>query len=303
MFAPPPVIPTRAFTRIPETFYRTGTCKWLDVQMHGAQLGVFLEGPSFDLDGNLWVTDVPWGRIFKITPDGTVTLACEYDGEPNGLKFHKDGRAFVADHKNGIMVLDPKTGRIEPFLQRPGLRQFIGPNDLIFASNGDLYFTDQGQTGFQDPSGRLYRLRPSGQLDLLLSNIPSPNGLVLTPDERTLLLCVTRDNAIWRVPLMRDGTVSKVGAFIRMSGGTGPDGCAIDEQGNIAICHVGLGVVWLMSPIGEPLHRIQTCAGLATTNCAYGGPDNKTLYITESRTGTILMADMPVPGRRMYSHM
>lgn len=201
------------------------------------------------------------------------------------------------------MVLDPKSGNIEPLLSRPLLKHFIGPNDLIFASNGDLYFTDQGQSGLQDPTGRLYRLRATGELDLLLTNVPSPNGLVLAPDERSVLLCVTRDNAIWRVPLMSNGTASKVGAFIRLSGGAGPDGCAMDEQGNLAICHVGLGVIWLMSPLGEPLYRVQSSAGLGTTNCAYGGPGNKTLYITESRTGTILMAEMPVAGRKMYSHM
>lgn len=303
MFAPPPIINTKTFVKFPESLNRSGKNKWLDVQLHGTQLGTFLEGPSFDREGNLWVTDIPWGRIFKITPAGKITIVCEYDGEPNGLKFHKDGRAFIADHKNGIMVLDPKSGNIEPFVSRPLLKHFIGPNDLIFASNGDLYFTDQGQTGLQDPSGRLYRLRATGELDLLLTNVPSPNGLVLAPDERSVLLCVTRDNAIWRVPLMNDGTASKVGAFIRLSGGAGPDGCAIDEEGNLAICHVGLGVIWLMSPLGEPLYRVQTSAGLATTNCAYGGPGNKTLYITESRTGTILTAEMPVAGRQMYSHM
>ncbi|HUN52947.1 MAG TPA: SMP-30/gluconolactonase/LRE family protein, partial [Candidatus Sulfotelmatobacter sp.] len=95
----------------------------------------------------------------------------------------------------------------------------------------------------------------------------------------------------------------KVGAFIRLSGGTGPDGMAMDEQGNFAVCHVGLGTVWLFSPIGEPLYRIKSAAGLGTTNCAYGGKDNKTLFITESQTGSVLAVDLPVAGRRLYSHM
>ncbi len=303
MFAAPPVLDAKVYTRIPQQLLVTGRSSiWVDVQMHGAPAPTFLEGPSFDRAGNLWVTDIPWGRIFKITPAGAVSVAAEYDGEPNGLKFHKDGRAFIADHKNGIMVLDPHSGKVEPYFDRPMLQRFKGVNDLVFASNGDLYFTDQGQTGLQDPSGRLYRLRAGGQLDCILDNVPSPNGLVLNAAENIVFLAVTRDNAIWRVPLMQDGTASKVGVFIQMSGGAGPDGLALDEQGNLAVCHAGFGAVWIFSARGEPLYRINSPEGLMTTNCAYGGRGRKTLFITESKSGTILSVDLPVAGSQLYSH-
>ena len=121
-------------------------------------------------------------------------------------------------------------------------------------------------------------------------------------NEETLFLCVTRDNAIWRVPLQADGTTTKVGAFIRLSGGVGPDGIAIDAAGTLAFCHPGLGSIWLFSPIGEPLLRIKSCAGPAPTNLAYGGEDGRTLFITESISGQVLTARMPVAGRAMYSH-
>ena len=190
------------------------------------------------------------------------------------------------------MVFDPRTGKVDPFFDRPMLQRFKGTNDLVFASNGDIYFTDQGQTGLQDPTGRLYRLRTNGQLDCILDNVPSPNGLVLNADENVVFLAVTRDNAIWRVPLMKDGTASKVGIFIQMSGGAGPDGMAIDTQGNLAICHAGFGAVWVFSAKGEPLYRIDAAEGPFTTNCAYGGTDRKQLFITESKSGTILVADL-----------
>lgn len=77
----------------------------------------FLEGPCFDKDGNLYVTDIPFGRIFKITGDGEWDLVCEYDGWPNGMKFHSDGRIYIADYKHGIMQLDVNTGVITPVLQ------------------------------------------------------------------------------------------------------------------------------------------------------------------------------------------
>jgi gluconolactonase len=275
---------------------------WVRMQLRGAPTPIFLEGPSFDRDGNLWVVDIPWGRIFRITPQGDVTLAAQYDGEPTGLKFHRDGRAFIADHRHGIMVLDPRTGRVEPFLERSRLQRFKGCNDLFFASNGDLYFTDQGQTGLQDATGRLYRATPSGRLDCLIDNVPSPNGLVMDRDETAIYLAATRGNAVWRVPVLEDGTTSKAGIFVQMSGGGGPDGLALDEEGGLAVCHVGLGAVWLFDERGEPRFRIDSPVGLATTNCAYGGPARKQLYIVESKSGTILVADVPTAGRPLFSH-
>jgi len=303
MFAAPPAVQARVFAKIPDKFSKVGQrSAFADVQFHGAETPHFIEGPSFDRQGNLFVTDIPFGRVFKITPGGDISVVVEYDGEPNGLKFHRDGRAFITDHKHGLMVLDVNTGKIEPFYDRPLLTRFRGVNDLFFGAQGDIYFTDQGQTGLHDPSGRLYRLRANGQLDCILDNIPSPNGLVLNGDENVVMLAVTRANCVWRVPLMKDGTTSKVGMAIQMTGGFGPDGMAIDAENNLAVCHVGLGVVWLFSALGEPMLRINSPTGKLVTNCAYGGKDNKQLFITESKTGTILVADMPVQGRTMFSH-
>jgi gluconolactonase len=304
MFAAPPNLETRVFAKIPpELEIKDRLTDWVAGRHHGRPTS-FLEGPSFDLDGNLYCTDIPYGRVFRITPDGKkITVIAEYDGEPNGLRIHKDGRIFIADQKNGLMVLQPGESQPKSFLSRALLERLKGPNDLVFAKNGDLYFTDQAQTGHQDPSGRLIRLRADGHVDILLSNVPSPNGLVLNADETMVFLAVTRANAIWRVPLLPSGGVSKVGTFIQMSGGGGPDGMAMDEKGNIAVCHAGLGCVWLFSPLGEPLYRIVSCTGgRMTTNLAYGGPDRKTLFITESSTGTVITAQMDVPGRPMFSH-
>lgn len=301
MFAPPPAVQAKEFVRIPSEFHVKGRrSTWVDVQLHGADAPAFLEGPSFDREGNLWVVDIPWGRLFKITPDARVSCELEYDGEPNGLKFHRDGRAFIADCKNGLMVFDPATGKIEPFLERALVQRFKGLNDLVFASNGDVYFTDQGQTGLHDATGKLYRLDRNGRLDCLLSNVPSPNGLVLNEKTNTVFLAVTRDNAIWRVPLVRDGLVTKVGVYVQMSGGGGPDGVALAADGSLAVCHVGLGAVWIFGPTGEPVLRINSAHGNMTTNCAFGGPQNRRLFITQGCS--VLVADTPVTGARMYSH-
>ena len=304
LFAPPEVIRTEVFARVPDHLRRPRRTDWSDVILGGREVDCFLEGPSFDKDGNLYVVDIPYGRIFRISPQGEFDVVAEYDGQPNGLKIRDDGQIFVADHKNGVMHLDPASGAVTPHFTRRRLEPFKGCNDLVFASTGDIYFTDQGQTGLQDPSGRVYRLTPNGHLDAVLEGIPSPNGLVFSPDERILYLAVTRDNAVWRLPMMPDGGFARVGVFIQLSGGlAGPDGLAMDQAGNLAVAHAGLGVVWLFSRLGEPIYRIQSSEGLYTTNLAYGGAEGTHVFITESDSGTILRAELQVPGRAMYSHM
>lgn len=303
MYAAPPVIETEVFARLPDHFRKKdhGDSEWFRDQPANLSAHSLLEGPSFDGDGNLYCVDIPWGRIFKVDPKGEFTLVAEYDGEPNGLKIHRDGRIFIADYRYGIMVMDPDKKVVEPFLQRVRLEHLRAVNDLVFGPDGALYFTDQGLTGLHDPTGRVFRVRPDGAVDCLLDNVPSPNGLVLDPSGTTLYVAATRGNAIWRVPLTRDGSVAKVGIFIQMSGGGGPDGLAVDEAGGLAVAHVGIGAVWLFSKSGEPVARIQSREGHHTTNIAYGGPDRRDLYITESESGCILRARVEVPGLPMYS--
>jgi gluconolactonase len=302
MFAMPPIVQTKVFARLPDSLRCPGRrSAWTDARQH-REVHSFLEGPSFDRDGNLYCTDIPYGRIFRIAPDGSFTLIAEYDGEPNGLKIHRDGRLFIADHRRGLLAMDPDSGKIETVLERAYGEGFRGLNDLIFAANGDLYFTDQGQSGMQDPSGRVYRLRAGGALECILDGIPSPNGLALNGDESILYVNVTRANAVWRLPLDKHGHTSKVGVFIHLSGGSGPDGLAVDQAGNLAIAHPGLSAAWVFSASGEPVYRIASCAGTRITNLAFGGKDNRTLYMTESESGSILTAELPTAGLALYSH-
>jgi len=304
MFAAPPVIETKILVDINAAFGITDRqSEWAKLLFGRPNTPSFLEGPSFDRDGNLWLVDVAWGRLFRVSPSGALDVACQYDGEPNGLAFHRDGYGVIADHYHGLMRLDPASRAVEPLLLRNTNERFRGTNDLTYASNGDLYFTDQGTSDLIDRSGRVFCLRANGTLDLICDHLPSPNGLVLNPDENVLFVGLTRDNAVWRMRLNDNGRADQVGRLIRLSGGTGPDGIAADADGNILVCHVGFGAIWVFSPTGEPLYRVNSCKGLAITNCAFGGPDNRTLYITESSSGCVLTAELPTPGRVLYAHM
>lgn len=305
LYPPPRDLPTRVFTRLPERFWRDGDSDWVRANKPGQKVKSFLEGPSFDRHGNLYVTDIPYGRVFRIDAGGDWSLVAEYDGWPNGLKIHRDGRIFIADYKRGIVLLDPQRGAVTPFLTHSRSEGFKGVNDLFFDADGTLYFTDQGQTGQQDPTGRVFAYDlEKDRLTLLINNGPSPNGLVMDLAQNALFVAMTRGNAVWRLPIQRDGGTSKVGIFTAMAGGvSGADGMALDVQGNLYVCDAGNACVWVFDPHAVPLYRIRSCTeGRTLTNLAFGGQDNKQLFITDASTGTILVADLEQAGQPMFSH-
>lgn len=298
---PPTLRDTELFTRLPDHFRRPGVrSEWADANRGGQPVDSFLEGPVFDAAGNLYVSDIPFGRIFRIDPLGVWELVAEWDGEPNGLKFLNERELLITDYRNGLMACDIASGTVRPYLGRRNSERFKGVNDLVFDSRGNLYFSDQGQTGLHDPSGRLYRLQPDGRLDLLLDNVPSPNGVALSPDERVLWLGVTRANQVWRVPLQADGSVSKVSAFFTSYGPSGPDGLAVDRDGRVVVANPGLGVAWVLNHRAEPEVVLRSCAGASLTNVAFGGPERRTLYCTESVSGSVLRATLDAPGLPLH---
>jgi gluconolactonase len=289
-------IQTEVFAELPASLRRSGTPpERLAAGKTAVAMGSFLEGPSFDRSGNLYVTDLAWGRIFRVSPDGKFSLHLEYDGEPNGIAIHKDGRLFVADHKLGIVVIE--NGKVVPVVSRHRQQAFKGVNDLTFADNGDLYFTDQGMSDLADPSGCVYRYAAGGTLTRLAGNLPSPNGLVL--HENNLYVAVTRANAVWRLTLAPDGAVARTGLYLQLSGGRGPDGMAQDEKGGLAVAHLDMGAVWIHDLRGEARWRVQTCRSDTLTNVAYLGNE---IYVTDSGSGCILRAKVPVAGKALFSH-
>ncbi len=305
LYPPAAAIETSVFTSVPAEFSRADReSDWVKANKPGRKTAAsFLEGPGFDRAGRLYVTDIPHGRVFRIGPDGDWTLIADYDGWPNGLRIHRDGRIFITDYRHGLMELDPESGKVSGYLTHNRSAGFKGVNDLIFDREGRLYFTDQGQTGLHDPTGRVFRYDESqGKLDCLIDTCPSPNGLVLNPEETTLYVGMTRGNAVWRMPIFEDGATSKVGIFAQLAGGVGgADGLAMDVEGNLTVCDAGNGCIWMFSKWGQPLYRIQACTeGRTVTNLAYGGPDNKSLFITESETGSILRAELDVPGQVLF---
>ena len=304
-FSPPQVIQARALTRLPDSFRKKRRTEWADANKPGHEIDSFLEGPSFDRAGNLFVVDIPNGRIFRISPQLEWSLAAEYGGWPNGTAFHRDGSLWITDYRRGLLKLSSPTrgsatiGDPVPILSHRNSESFKGVNDLTFDMDGNCYFTDQGQTGLHDPTGRVYRLRANGQLDLLFGGIPSPNGVALDTTGKAIFVAVTRANQVWRGPLLADGNVSKVGAFRTFFGTSGPDGMAVDVDNRLVVAHASLGGAFVLNVRGEITHCIRTPEGSNVTNVAYR-PGTSKLVMTGSETGTIFEADLPAPGAPLF---
>jgi gluconolactonase len=275
-------------TRLPAALATPRRSAWADANLDGAALRCFLEGPACAADGSLLVVDIPFGRVFRIEPGGTWQTIYAYEGWPNGMKLLPDGRLLVADHRRGLLRIDPRQGTSEVLADRLSDRPLLGLNDLAFGPDGALYLTDQGRTGLHDPSGRVLRFDGS-RLECLLDICPSPNGLVFDRERPWLYVAMTRANAIWRVPL-REGRPTKVGLHIQLSGGIGPDGLAVDARNRLLVGHPGVGV-WLFDRHGLPLALYRGPADGYLTNLALRSEEGGTrLFVTDSIAGRIMTA-------------
>lgn len=299
-FAPPRALPVRAFARLPEAHRRPRRTAWSDANRGGAAIDSFLEGPCFDRVGNFLVTDIPNGRVFRVGSRDWDVVA-EYEGWPNGMAAGPQqgahaGALLITDYRHGLLSLDPATGAMAPVLETVLSEGFKGLNDLVLEASGAILMTDQGQTGLQDPTGRVLRLWPDGRIDRLISNGPSPNGIALNRAGTHCYVAMTRSCEVWRFALRPDGVVGKANCFFRVPAGTsGPDGMAVDAHDRLFIANPGHGQVWGVDPHGQPLFRLDcTEFGRMPTNCCFA-PDGTTLLITESQSGQVLAAEIPAP--------
>jgi gluconolactonase len=256
----------------------------------------FPEGPAFDRNGNLFVVNIDTGDISRISPEGQVETFVNTGGVPNGAKFHTSGDLYVADRHKGIIAISPG-GKIRVIVDHCQGKKFLGPNDLVFDSKGNLYFTDPEGSSAENPFGCIYRFSSSGELTRLVSGLAFPNGLVLSRDERFLFVALTRKNRVLRYVLNPPPFRSYI--FSQLSGGWGPDGMALDVAGNLYVAHYGGGDVLILNPKGELLERVPVGGG-HPTNVAFGGADRKTVYVTEVETGSVYRFQADYPGLALY---
>ena len=289
-----PMAGTTVYARIPPASQAAEkSAPWFALQQRPV-LPSFVEGLTPGPAGTLYLVDVPWGRVLQVLVGGEARTVLQYDGQPNGLALRPGGGALLADFEHGLLQVDELTSdaEVRPLLTRYGMGRFKGLNDVLVARNGEVYFTDQGGTGLHDPSGRIYCLRPDGELRVVLDGLPSPNALALDEASRVLYVAVTRDNAVWKVPLRADGTTAKVGRYLQLSGGAGPDGLALTMRGWLLVTHLGLGVVWLFDSKGRPVLAYDCPTGDDPSSVTVA-PDNRHVLIAEASSGSVLVAALP----------
>jgi len=267
----------------------------------------WVEGPVWDRKGGyLLFSDIPSNSIFKwqegsgislfLKPSG-YTGSAPFEGrEPgsNGLAFDSAGRLVLCEHGDRRVARLEADGRKTTLADRYEGKRLNSPNDLVFKSNGDLYFTDPPYglpKTFNDPRRELpfcgvYRLSTDGKLTLLTKEITAPNGIAFSPDERTLYVASSDPNrAIWMAyDVKGDGTIGNgrvffdATAWVKTQKGL-PDGMKVDQQGNLFA--TGPGGLHIFAPDGTRLGSIET--GVATANCGWGN-DGSMLYITADTT-------------------
>ncbi len=243
----------------------------------------------------------------KLTPQGVLTVFRENSNNANGMLIDPEGRLIACEgaesrrmgvlqkFKPQITRTDLRTGRVEVLADSYQDKPFVGPNDVTIDSKGRLYFTDL--TG-----GAVYRLDGPGQITRILAvpDIQRPNGIQISPDDRTLYLIEangTQGGArmIRAYDLRPDGTVANMRVHYNFYPGRSADGMSIDSQGNL-YASAGMGQlrgtsetldtktgIYVISPRGALLKFIPIAEDYITNN-AFGGPDMKTLYVTAGKT-------------------
>jgi gluconolactonase len=252
----------------------------------------FTEGPAVDAEGNVYFTDVPRNEIHKIDLEGKHTRFLEDTKGCNGMMFDTKGRLIACQGAEGrIVAIDPKTKAISPIAAEYEGKRFNRPNDLVVDRQGGVYFTDrlvrQGQSP-QDKEG-VYYATPDGKVTRLLEG-HSPNGILLSPDEKTLYVLYSSAKTLHAYPVEQPG---KVGPGKHFEAVTKPgDGLTVDTKGNLYVTQPRERFVMVMSPEGKELGQIRIPEG--PSNVCFGGKEMRTLYIT-ART-SVYTVELEVQG-------
>lgn len=256
----------------------------------------FTEGPAIDAKGNIFFTDQPNNKIWKYSTNGKLTVFLENAGRSNGMYFDAKGNLITcADEQNELWSID-KNGKVSVLLKEYAGKKLNGPNDLWIHPNGDIYFTDPyyqrpwwARTQPEIEGQKVYYLA-KGKTEAVpvIENLVQPNGIVGTPDGRTLYVADIRGRKTYQYAIKDNGSLSEGQLFTEL----GSDGMTLDNKGNLYLTGKGVTV---FNPDGKQIAHIDIPEKW-TANVVFGGKKLDKLFITASEA--IYVLDMKVRGVR-----
>jgi gluconolactonase len=299
-----------------------------DIRIIAEGLG-FPEGPVWMADGSVILGEISGRKVTRVAPDGSKSEIGQAWGGPNGVATGPDGALYVcnngggaydgtpswmstgpaADYKNGsIQRIDPRTGETRVLYSECNGHKLSAPNDIVFDKQGGFYFTDLGKryARQRDHGGLYYALPDGSKIVELVHPMLSPNGIGLSPDEKTLYVADTETSRLVAYDILAPGRLKLV-PFPAPNGGRLVcglpgyqrfDSLAGEAGGNICVATLVTGHITVIAPDGRLVRQVKM-PDVYPTNICFGGADMKTAYITLSANGQLAAMDWPEPGLRL----
>ena len=251
-----------------------------------------IEGPACDRAGNIFAVNFAQQQtIGRTTPGGQseVFVTLPNDSVGNGIRFDRAGRMYVADYVgHNVLRIDLTTRAVTVLAHEPMMNQ---PNDLAIAPNGTLYASDPN---WKAKAGQLWRIDPDGTTTRLATDMGTTNGVEVSPDGKRLYVNESVQRNVWVFDIQPDGGVANK-RLLRQFPDHGFDGMRCDADGNLYITRYGKGTVAVLSPEGEVLREINVL-GARPSNLCFGGPDGRTVYVTEVEYRRLVQFRVETPG-------
>jgi gluconolactonase len=244
----------------------------------------FTEGPAPDDKGNVYFTDQPNDRIMKWGTDGKLSTFLKPAGRSNGLCFDEKGTLWAcADEKNELWKIDVATGKHVVVVKDNNGKLLNGPNDVWVRPDGGAYFTDPyykrpyWKRGESELPQDTYYLAPDGKsLKRVSDDLKQPNGIIGTPDGKTLYIADIGAGRMFAYDIQPDGTLANKRPFCQL----GSDGMTIDDHGNVYLTGKGVTV---FDKSGKQIEHVDVPEPW-TANVCFSGSDMQTLFITASKS-------------------
>lgn len=281
----------------------------------------FPEGPIAMADGSVVLVEIERGTLSRVTPDGVIEVVAELGGGPNGAAIGPDGAVYVCNNggftwqeEDGMLLPtgtpdDYSGGRIERVALDTGAVDVVyrecdgyslnGPNDIVFDASGGMWFTDLGKTyETHRDLGVIYYAKPDGSfISRQLAHRETPNGIGLSPDQRTLYFAETITGRVWAYDVTSPGIldVDSGRLLAGLPGFQMLDSLAVDGAGNVCVATLINGGITIISPNGERVEHVPMDDRF-TTNICFGGRDLRTAFITLSGSGRLVSMEWPTAG-------